>query len=163
MRAQLSRLEHCADNAGVRGSNPLARTRLLCRRGGIGRRARLRIQYLCVWVRVPPPAPILREQMSRLKQMCGQPTQGCNMQIWWNRQTRQLEGLMSASSCRFKSCYLYQRGVVDTLIYPLVPIRQLGVRQSHSIDCDSWKDNRRFRCVVVRSIDLDISSKPIQQ
>ena len=23
-------------------------------------------------------------------------------------------------------------------------------------DADSWKDNRRFRCIVVRSIDLDM-------
>ena len=49
---------------------------------------------------------------------------------------------MRAISCGFKSHQMYHGSFVK-----VCEIKNLN---------DSWKDNRRFRCIVVRSIDLDM-------
>ena len=36
-----------------------------------------------------------------------------NMQVWRNWQTRMVQVHMNASSCRFKSCYLHQKTIVE--------------------------------------------------
>ena len=76
--------------------------------------------------------------------------QANSTRIWRNRQTRQLEGLVGATSCKFKSCYPHQNGSRELIAHGFFfaceavdPARVTGIIKSGK-DRDAAKAARRF-------------------